>query len=87
MANHSSTKKSIRQIAVRTERNKARKSRIKTFIKRAEKSISEGDSKLAKENFLKAESEIMKGVAKGVWKKKTASRKVSRLSVKVKAIS
>lgn len=84
MANHKSTKKSIRQDAVRYERNKARKHRIKTFIKRVEKAIFEGNPEVAKKDLQKAESEIMKGVTKGIWKLKTASRKISRLSLKVK---
>jgi small subunit ribosomal protein S20 len=82
MANHSSSKKAIRQIATRTEQNRARVSRIRTFVKKVELLLSQ-EAKVALHD---AESEIMRGVSKGVIHKNTASRKVSRLSKRVKGV-
>ena len=86
MANHSATKKSIRQTIKRTAINTSRKSRIKTFITKLEKALQETqiDKKDIDAMFHTTESEIMRGVNKGVWKKNTASRKVGRLAAKVK---
>lgn len=86
MANHNSTKKSIRQIATRTEVNKARKSRIKTFLKKVEQAIEEGKQKPAQEALIAAQSELFKGVKTGIFKLNTASRKMSRLSARIKTL-
>lgn len=86
MANHSSSKKAIRQIEVRTEQNRARVSRIRTFIKKVEILIAEGNKSEIIVALREAEAEIMRGVTKGVMHKNTASRKVSRLSKRVKAL-
>lgn len=85
MANHSSSKKAIRQIEKRTQVNKTRTSRIRTFIKKALAAITGGTNEEANEAFKKAQSEIGKGVSKGIFKKNTAARKVSQLSGKLKA--
>jgi small subunit ribosomal protein S20 len=85
MANHSSSKKAIRQIEVRTEQNRARVSRIRTFIKKVETLLAEGNKSEVIVALRQAEAEIMRGVTKGVMHKNTASRKVSRLSKRVKA--
>ena len=87
MANHTSSKKAIRKIAARTEVNRARVSRVRTFIKKVENLVTEGNREEATVALRQAESEIMRGVAKGTMHKNTASRKVSRLSKSVKAIS
>lgn len=87
MANIQSAKKRIRQIATRTERNVARRSRIRTFIRRVEDAIAAGDKTKATEALRSAQPEIMKGVTKGVLKKNTASRKVSRLAHRVAAMA
>ena len=87
MAHHKSAKKRIRQTAKRTEINRARRGRIRTFIKRVEAAIDAGDKALATEAFKAAEPEIRRGVTKGVLKLNTASRKISRLSAHVKAIA
>jgi small subunit ribosomal protein S20 len=87
MANSPSSKKRARQTEAKTEVNKARKSRIRTFIRRVEEAISGGDAKVAAEALRAAEPEIMRGVSKGVTPKNTAARKVSRLSHRVKALS
>ena len=86
MANHSSSKKAIRQIEVRTEQNRARVSRIRTFIKKVETLLAEGNKSEIIAALRQAEAEIMRGVTKGVMHKNTASRKVSRLSKRVKAL-
>lgn len=87
MANHSSAKKRIRQTIRRTEVNRARIGRIRTFIKKVEAEITGGDQTAAREALRAAQPEIMRGVTKGVLKKATASRKVSRLSNRVKGMS
>lgn len=86
MANHKSAEKRIRQTIRRTEENRSRTSRIRTFIRKVEDAVKAGDKKLAKEMFVQAEPEIMRGVSKGVLKLGTASRKVSRLSARIKAL-
>ena len=86
MANTPSAKKRVRQLARRTEVNKARRSRIKTFIKKVEDRVMQGDSKGAQEAMKLAQPEIHRGVSKGVVHKNTASRKISRLSKSVKAL-
>ena len=85
MANHTATKKSIRKTAKRTEANSARRSRIRTFIKRVEALAAEGKKEEANKALKLAEPEIMRGVNKGVLKLNTAARKISRLSARVKS--
>lgn len=87
MANHKSAKKRIRQTEKRTEVNRARRSRIRSFIKKVESAVEAGDKALATEAFNAAEPEIRRGVTKGVIKLNTASRKISRLSARVKAVA
>ena len=86
MANHKSAKKRIRRNESARQTNKNRLSRIRTFIKKVEEFIGLGKKEQAKAAFVKAESEMARGVSKGVLKKNTASRKTSRLSKKVKNI-
>lgn len=86
MAHHKSAKKRIRQTARRTEVNRARVSRIRTFIKRVEAAILSGDQETAKAALKDAQPEIMRGVTKGVLKLPTASRKISRLSGRIKSL-
>lgn len=87
MAHHKSAQKRIRQTERRTEVNGARRSRIRTFIKKVESAILSGDKKEAVTAFKAAEPEIMRGVSKGVIKKETASRKVSRLAQRIKVLA
>ncbi|MBO0332711.1 MULTISPECIES: 30S ribosomal protein S20 [Sneathiella] len=87
MAHHKSALKRIRQTDVRTERNRARRSRIRTYVKKVELAVTEGDQAKANEALRAAQSELTRGVVKGVYKKNTASRKISRLNAKVKALS
>ncbi len=86
MANKKSAQKRILQIAKRTEINSMRKSRIRTFIRKVYDAISQGEKDNARTALVQAQSEIMKGVTKGVLHKNTGSRKVSRLSSAVKKL-
>ena len=86
MAQHKSAKKRILQTEVKNTQNRARRSRIRTFVKRAEAAIAAGDVAVAQEALRTAQSEMMKGVTKGVLKLGTAARKTSRLSDRVKAL-
>ena len=87
MANSPQAKKRVRQIERRTAVNTARRSRIKTFVRKVEEAIASGDAAAAKSALQAAQPEIMRGAAKGVMHKNTASRKVSRLAARVKAVS
>ncbi|CAN5620137.1 30S ribosomal protein S20 [soil metagenome] len=86
MANSPSSRKRARQIEARTTVNKARRSRIRTFLRKVEEAIASGDGSLAAGALREAEPEIMRGVSKGVLHRNTASRKVSRLSARVRAL-
>lgn len=86
MAHHKSAQKRIRQTESRTAVNRSRRSRIRTFIKKVEAAIAGGDASAASQALRQAQPEIMRGVSKGVLKLGTASRKVSRLASRVKAM-
>ena len=86
MANSPQAKKRVRQIARRTEVNKARRSRIRTHIRKVEEAIASGDQSAAREALKVAQPEIMRGVSKGVTHKNTAGRKISRLNGRIKAM-
>jgi small subunit ribosomal protein S20 len=87
MANIQSAKKRVRRNARRTTINHARMGRIRTFIKKVELAIEGGDKDAAQQALKAAQPEIMRGVTKGVLHRNTASRKVSRMSARVKALS
>jgi small subunit ribosomal protein S20 len=84
MANHKSAEKRIRQTERRTEVNRARVSRIRTFIKKVESALDAGDKSAAAEAFKLAQPEIQRGVVKGVIHRNTAARKISRLAGRIK---
>ena len=86
MPNKASAKKRLRQTVKKTTENKNRRTRIKTFVKKVEEAVVQGDQSIANEVFKTAQSEIMRGVTKGVLHKNSASRKVSRLNSKVKGL-
>ncbi len=86
MAHHRSAKKRIRQTTKRTAVNRARSSRIKTFLRKVEDAVAKGDFETARTAFAAAEPEIRRGVTKGALHLNTASRKISRLSRRVKAL-
>lgn len=87
MANTPSAKKAARKIARRTEVNRSRRSRVRTFLRKLEDALATGDATQANAAFQAAEPEIMRAVTKGVLHKNTASRKVSRLAARVRKLS
>ena len=82
-----SAKKRMRQTERRTEINRARMSRVRTFVKKVETAIEAGDKTAAEAALKMAQPEIMRGVTKGVLHRNTAARRVSRLSARVKALA
>lgn len=87
MAHHASAKKRIRQTARRTAVNRARMSRIRTYVRKVEDAIQSGQYDVARAAFLAAEPEIARGAGKGVLHANTAARKISRLNARVKALA
>ncbi len=87
MANTTSAKKATRKIARRTEGNKARRARMRTFLRKVEEAIASGDKAVAAEALKAAQPEIMRAAQKGVVHKNTASRKVSRLAHRIGALA
>ena len=86
MANTTQSAKRARQNEKRFAINKARRSRIRTYIRKVEEAIASGDKEVATAALTAAQPELMRGVTKGVFHKNTASRKMSRLSARVKAL-
>ena len=86
MANNPGAKKAIRKIARRTDINKARRSRVRTFVRQFEEALAGGDAGAAKAAFVAAQSELMRAVGKGVMHKNTGARKVSRLAAQLKKL-
>ena len=87
MANTPQSKKRARQGEKRAAVNKSRRSRIRTYIRKVEEAIASGDAANAKAALQEAQPELMRGVTKGVLHKNTASRKMSRLAARVKAMA
>ena len=87
MANTPQSKKRARQNERKLEVNKARRSRIRTFLKKVEEAITSGDKSAANTALKSAQPELMRGVTKGVYKKNTVARKMSRLSSRVKSLT
>ena len=87
MANNPGAKKAIRKIAARTDVNKARRSRVRTFLRKFDEAVSGGDAAAAKTAFVEAQSELMRAVSKGVVHKNTGARKVARLAAQLKRVS
>ena len=87
MANHKSAMKRIKQTKVKTERNRFYKTRIKNITKAVISAVEAGDKEKAAESFKIANKNLHKYVSKGVLKKKTVARKVSRLSKLVTSLS
>lgn len=86
MANTPQSKKRARQNTSRLAVNKARRSRIRTYLRKVEEAIASGDKDAAQAALRAAQPELMRGVTKGVFHKNTAARKMSRLSSRVKAL-
>jgi len=87
MANNPQSKKRARQSEARFDINKARRSRIRTYLRKVEEAIASGNLDAAKAALAAAEPELARGVTKGVLHKNTVARKVSRLSSRVKALN
>ena len=87
MANHKSSKKRIIRNSNRAMVNGARMARIRTFIKKVETAIAAGDAESAREALRQAQPEMQRGVSRGILHKNTVSRKISRLSARVKALA
>tara|TARA_R110002096_G_scaffold329093_3_gene523228 strand:+ start:1140 stop:1415 length:276 start_codon:yes stop_codon:yes gene_type:complete len=87
MANTSQSKKRARQAEARLDINKARRSRIRTYLRKVEEAIASGDQAVAAAALHAAQPELARGVSKGVMHKNTVARKMSRLSSRVKALS
>ena len=87
MANTSSAKKATRKIARKTAINKNRRSRVRTYVRQGEEALAAGDKGAAEAAFKAAQPELMRAANKGVLHTNTASRKVSRLAQRLKALS
>ncbi len=87
MANTVSAKKMTRKIVKRTAINKSRRSRMRTYIRKVEEAIASGNQNEAVAALRAAEPELMRAAQKGIVHKNTASRKVSRLTHRIKALS
>lgn len=86
MANTASARKRIRQNEKRVARNKARKSRVRSFVRKLEEAIATGDKAAAQVAFRAAQPELQRAVTKGTLHANTVARKVSRLSARVKSL-
>jgi small subunit ribosomal protein S20 len=86
MATHVSAEKRIRQTATRSAANRARLSRIRTFVKKIETAISAGDKEAARAALKDAQPELQRGAQKGVMHKNTVARRLSRLSARIKSL-
>ena len=87
MAHHKSAKKRIRQTARRTEVNRARVGRIRTYVKNVELAIAGGDKAAAQSAFVEAQPEMHRGAQAGVMHSNTVGRKLSRLNARIKAMA
>ncbi|NTT86694.1 30S ribosomal protein S20 [Tabrizicola fusiformis] len=87
MANTAQSKKRARQSEARYAVNKARRSRIRTFLRKVEEALASGDAAVAAEALKAAQPELARGVTKGVLHANTVSRKISRLNSRVKTLA
>jgi small subunit ribosomal protein S20 len=87
MANTDSARKRIRQTEKRTARNRARKSRVRTFLRKVEQAIASGDKGAAQTAFQAAQPELQRAATKGVLHDNTVARKLSRLTNRIKALT
>jgi len=86
MANTPSAKKAVRKIARRTAVNRARRSQVRTSIRKVEEALASGDANAARAALRAAEPLVTRAAQKGVLHKNTASRKISRLAVRVNGV-
>ena len=87
MANTSSAKKAVRKIERRTAVNRTRRSQMRTYVRKVEEALATGDAKAAEAALAAAEPLVMRAAQKGIVHKNNASRKISRLTVRVKALA
>ena len=87
MANTPGAKKAVRKIERRTAVNRARRSRVRTYLRRFDEAVTTGDQAVAAAAFTEAQSELMRAVSKGVVHKNTGARKVSRLAAQLRKLS
>jgi small subunit ribosomal protein S20 len=87
MANTTQSKKRARQSEARLDVNRARRSRIRTYLRKVEEALTAGNKDAAAAALREAQPELMRGVTKGVFHKNTAARKMSRLAARVKALA
>jgi small subunit ribosomal protein S20 len=87
MANTKSAKKAVRVIEKRTAINTARRSRIRTYVRKVEEAIASGNKGSAEAALQNAQPELMRGAQKGVLHKNAASRKISRLSARIRTLA
>jgi small subunit ribosomal protein S20 len=87
MANHSSAKKRIRQTARRTEVNRARMSRVRSFVRKVEEAIASGDKEQATAALRDVQPELMRGASRNLLHRNVVARRMSRLSKRIKAMS
>ena len=86
MANTTSAKKRIRQIAKRADHNRTRLSRVRTFVRKVEEAIAKGDKPAAEVAYKAAMPEMHRGVSNGALHRNTAARKLSRMASRIKAL-
>jgi small subunit ribosomal protein S20 len=86
MAHHPSAKKRIRQIKRRTEVNRARVSRFRTYVKKVELAIASGDKQQAQAALRDAQPQLMRGANQGIVHRNLVARKLSRLSARIKGM-
>jgi small subunit ribosomal protein S20 len=86
MANTASAKKAVRKIERQTAINRSRRSKMRTFVRKVEEAIEAGDRSIAAAALLEAEPVLMRAAQNGILHKNNASRKVSRLSARVRAL-
>ena len=86
MANTPQSKKRARQSEARYVVNKARRSRIRTFLRKVEEAIASGDQTAASNALREVQPELARGITKGLMHKNTVARKMSRLSSRVKSL-
>lgn len=87
MANHASALKRVRRNQRRADINTARRSRVRTFLRKVEEAIASGDKNAADAALKNAQPELMRSAAKGLFHKNLVARKMARLSARIKAIS
>ena len=86
MPHHKSAEKRLRQTEKRTIVNRARMSRVRTFVKTVESAIESGDKSAAQNAFQLAQPELHRATTKGVLHKNTVARKLSRLAARINAL-